>query len=102
MDSILHDIRDAEEGILGNPVYYILNMCRVLYYVEEGVVSSKKEAGEWSMNRLPAFRSLVEKSLLLYEGKQQVEWDAAELKQFAKELQLHINRIAQTNTSILE
>ncbi|MFC4410409.1 aminoglycoside adenylyltransferase domain-containing protein [Chungangia koreensis] len=90
LDSILYDINDAEEEITSNPVYYILNLCRVLYFVEKGMVSSKKEAGEWGVNRLPSFRGLIEKSLSEYAGNQLDEWNVKELEQFAKELQLQI------------
>ncbi|WP_010501298.1 aminoglycoside adenylyltransferase domain-containing protein [Paenibacillus elgii] len=52
--SILYDAEDAPQGILEAPEYYVLNLCRVLYYLKEGVVSSKREGGEWGLNALPS------------------------------------------------
>lgn len=97
LDSILFDIKDAEVEITSNPVYYILNMLRVLYFMEEGIVSSKKEAGEWGMHRMPSFRGIIEKSLSVYEGERLDRLDPNELKHFAKEVQLQINRVTFTN-----
>ncbi len=54
VDSILYDIENAEEEIKENPVYFILNLCRVLAYLEENLVLSKKQGGEWGMVHVPA------------------------------------------------
>lgn len=53
IDSILRDINEAKEDILYNPVYIILNLCRVLAYIREDLVLSKKAGGEWGMKALP-------------------------------------------------
>jgi streptomycin 3"-adenylyltransferase len=50
--SILSDVENALERILIDPVYTVLNLCRVLYFLKEGVVSSKKEGGEWGVKTL--------------------------------------------------
>lgn len=47
LHSIWFDIENAPEEICRNPVYYILNLCRVLAFTEEGLVLSKEEGGEW-------------------------------------------------------
>lgn len=53
--SILSDVESALEDIIESPVYFTLNLCRVLYFLKkEGVVSSKKEGGEWSLSVLPS------------------------------------------------
>ena len=95
MDSILFDIRDAEDGIIENPVYYILNYCRVLYYIEEGVVSSKREAGEWGKVRFPHFENLLSKALTMYSGKSSEAWQQHELIRFSQELAGLIGRHIQ-------
>lgn len=69
LESIFNDIEDAREGIMENPVYHSLNLCRVMYYLKEGKVSSKREGGEWGMRNLPAnFKRIVEQSLNVYNG----------------------------------
>jgi predicted nucleotidyltransferase len=62
VDSILSDVENASENIIESPLYYTLNLCRVLYFLKEGVVSSKKEGvvsskkegGEWGIQVLPS------------------------------------------------
>ena len=49
IDSIWNDIADAEEEITDNPMYLILNPARVLVYLKDGLVLSKKEDGEWEL-----------------------------------------------------
>lgn len=69
VDSIWHDIENATEEIEDNPVYIILNLCRVLAYLEEGVVLSKKQGGEWGIENLPIeYRTLIEKVLESYQS----------------------------------
>lgn len=53
IDSIMYDIEDVKADIQNNPVYYILNLCRILFYLKENVVSSKLEGGNWGMNNIP-------------------------------------------------
>lgn len=69
LDSILGDIGDAAQQIIDSPVYYTLNLCRVLYFVREEVVSSKKEGGEWGLQHLPAkYHGLLKHCLEEYSG----------------------------------
>ncbi|WP_163859008.1 aminoglycoside adenylyltransferase domain-containing protein [Paenibacillus elgii] len=70
VESILHDAEDAPQGILETPEYYALNLCRVLYYLKEGVVSSKREGGEWGLQALPAeYGETVRLCLEQYGGR---------------------------------
>ena len=71
--SILHDIDGVAEEIRDNPpayltpVYLTLNLCRVLYYLKEGQISSKREGGEWGSDHVPqAFQQLVNQCLSEY------------------------------------
>lgn len=70
LESILNDVEDARTHIKENPVYYTLNLCRVLYYLKEKVVSSKKEAGEWALQVIPSsYHPLVRYALSHYTGQ---------------------------------
>ncbi|MBU7314175.1 aminoglycoside adenylyltransferase domain-containing protein [Paenibacillus oleatilyticus] len=70
VESILHDAEDAPQGILEAPEYYVLNLCRVLYYLKEGVVSSKREGGEWGLKALSAeYGETVRLCLERYGGR---------------------------------
>lgn len=80
LDSILRDIDGAEREILKDPVYFLLNMCRVAAYVEEGLVLSKKRGGEWETEKFPACASLFRMALKSYRGEECAPFDERELK----------------------
>ncbi|MCG7380832.1 DUF4111 domain-containing protein [Paenibacillus sp. ACRSA] len=73
LDSILNDVEGCADEIIDNPptnltsMYLILNFCRVLYYVKEGKISSKREGGEWGKIYLPQhFQPLIKYYLAIY------------------------------------
>lgn len=69
IDSIKSDVDGALEGIIDNPVYYVLNLSRVLLYLRESVISSKKEAGEWALNEVPnQYKNIIAQCLTMYEN----------------------------------
>ncbi len=88
VELILDDFRWGRERMADNPVYFILNTCRVYAYLAEGRVLSKDEAGAWASNVLPeALRGLVTLALELYRGTRGDEpVDQATLENFALEL----------------
>ena len=59
LDSIKRDIADAAEYIGYNPVYYALNLCRVLAFVKTGAVVSKQEGAEWAMKNIPPVYAVI-------------------------------------------
>ncbi|MFS0781858.1 aminoglycoside adenylyltransferase domain-containing protein [Bacillus sp. 1P06AnD] len=64
VQSIIYDIENALNEIQDHPVYYTLNLCRVLHYLKEGAISSKKEAGNWGLEQLPTrFVPLIQSCL---------------------------------------
>ena len=76
MDSIWFDVEGAAEEIATYPTYLILNLTRVLAFKEEGLVLSKKEGGEWAIDRLPKeFRPLIENALHAYTENAEVVYD---------------------------
>ncbi|MFS1512701.1 aminoglycoside adenylyltransferase domain-containing protein [Chengkuizengella sp. SCS-71B] len=67
INSIHYDVRNAKSQILEDPVYIILNLCRVLNYLKENVICSKLEGGEWGKENLPQkYRILVEDAVKVY------------------------------------
>ena len=52
-DSICRDIRTAEEDVFEDPVYVILNLCRVYAYKKDGLILSKEQGGQWGLKNLP-------------------------------------------------
>jgi len=96
--SIMYDIVESKAEIIGNPTYYILNLCRVLYYVKEEIVSSKKEGGEWGYNHLPEeYREIIELALCDYEGKGKcINWEDSTLTKYAEYMLVQINESIQS------
>ncbi|CAM3719478.1 aminoglycoside adenylyltransferase domain-containing protein [Marinicrinis lubricantis] len=86
IESIYYDVQHAEKDVAGNQVYVVLNLCRVLYYLREHTVSSKKEGGEWGISTLPEeYREMIRKCLHAYNGTgAQVELDQYKASNFVK------------------
>lgn len=84
-DSILSDIEDAEEDIITNPVYIVLNLCRVLAYKREDLILSKKEGGEWGLKDLPEkYHALILQALSEYTTDGVKEWNETDIREFAR------------------
>lgn len=67
LDSILGDVSGAAEEASENPVYFTLNLCRVLAYLTEGAVLSKAQGGCWGLAHLPQeYHPLLESALDAY------------------------------------
>ena len=50
-----------------DPVYCVFNLCRILAFLKDRVITSKKEAGEWALTRLPKeFSSIINAALDSY------------------------------------
>ena len=85
MDSIRCDVAGAQEEIVENPMYMTLNLARVLAYRTEGLVTSKKEGGEWGMKNLPqVFRPLIQTALDEYENGTDAQYDQRLAAQYAQ------------------
>lgn len=86
MDSIWSDIQEAKEDIYANPMYITLNLCRVLAYKEEKLISSKQEGGEWGLNYIPIpkYQKLISDALEEYKTGEAMEIDNAVALDFAE------------------
>lgn len=74
-----------------NPVDTILNACRIYAYLRDGLITSKREGGEWAFNVLPAsFRLLIETALDVYVGDSTATFSDAALRQFRAEMNARI------------
>ena len=69
LDSIRADMADALADVQTNPVYVILNLCRVLAAIREGAVLSKAQGGAWGLANLPEeHHAVIRAALEAYEG----------------------------------
>ncbi len=85
IDSIWNDIANAEDEITDTPMYIILNLARVLAYLKDGLVLSKKEGGEWAHSNIPEiYHSLVINALKEYAEEADITYDMSHAKDYAK------------------
>jgi len=68
----------VEAHLAQYPAYCVLNLCRLMYSRETGdVVTSKAAAAAWALDRLPAWRSLIEAARRSYAHEDTAEDRAA-------------------------
>ena len=88
LDSIRQDVENAAEDVSANPVYVILNLCRVIAYVKENLVLSKRQGGEWGLANLPdKYHVLIRDALDTYRGDAAIEFDTVLAQEFCWEMQ---------------
>lgn len=70
ISSIIGDFEDCLQNIKVEPIYCTLNLIRVYWYLKEGVISSKLEAGNWGCRVLPQdFSKTVRNVVNIYTGE---------------------------------
>ncbi|WP_404442850.1 DUF4111 domain-containing protein [Sutcliffiella horikoshii] len=80
LSSILADYKDCLQNVDADPVYCVLNLIRVYWYIKEGVISSKLEAGEYGLNSFPQeYKQTIQKVLVSYQGIRERELQKVEL-----------------------
>ena len=91
IDSIWYDVENSKDDILENPLYVTLNLCRVLAYLQEGLVLSKKAGGEWGMKILPGkFHDLIDTALVCYESDREMIAEPKFAQDFARQMLVQI------------
>lgn len=85
IDSIVQDFYWAKERLGEDPVYFVLNACRVYAYLKEGRILSKVEAGAWALRTVPErWREILATALEIYRGdREEAEFDPASLARLA-------------------
>lgn len=83
-DSIWNDIENAEEEIITDPTYFILNLCRVLAYKKEELILSKQEGGNWGIENVPGkYHALILQALDEYASDKLMKWDENSMRDYA-------------------
>ncbi|WP_226673436.1 aminoglycoside adenylyltransferase domain-containing protein [Rossellomorea aquimaris] len=95
LSSILGDFQDCLDRIEEDPIYCMLNMIRVFWYLEEGVISSKEEACRWWLSTLPKeFSSTVHKVIDCYTSeKTDHEFEKDELLLFRNYVATNVQKL---------
>lgn len=84
IDSIWGDIEGAKEDISEEPVYVILNLCRVAAFLQNNLIFSKKQGGEWALQNLSAqYNTLISNALQSYMFENEIELNNLEAQEFA-------------------
>ncbi|MCU9614816.1 DUF4111 domain-containing protein [Caldibacillus lycopersici] len=90
--SIMGDFRDCIENIEEDPIYCTLNVIRVYWYLKEGIISSKQEAGEWGIFTFPIEqKETVRKAVECYsKDKKMYSFEKDELEQLKNYIVFHV------------
>lgn len=73
IDSIKADIKDAKASIMDNPIYIILNLCRVAAYINYGLVLSKEQGAKWALEHIEdKYHDIVKRALYSYQSNNQM------------------------------
>lgn len=95
VDSIWEDIKGAKSDIIDNPVYIILNLCRVMAYLNDNLILSKEEGGKWGLSNISEkYRNLIFAALEDYINNAGMDFDKAIAVEFSDHMLRQIrNRI---------
>lgn len=69
LQSIQQDLIEGQKKIVENPSYYILNLCRTLAYLQDGLLLSKEDGGRWACHNLKINQHLIRQALEVRQGK---------------------------------
>ena len=95
-DSIRNDVEDARYEIVRDPVYFTLNLCRVLAQARDGLVLSKQSGGEWGLQNLPEEQfPVIQAALESYETGCPASQSESELLNFAEYMLCEIKKHAE-------
>lgn len=75
LSSILGDFKDCLTNIEEDPIYCTLNLIRVFWYLKEGVISSKLEAGNWGLLTFPKEMSMTINKVVECYSSEKVTYD---------------------------
>ena len=93
IDSIIFDIENAEEDIVKSPIYVILNLCRMLAYLQTEKVMSKQQGGFWGMQNLPdEFKALAKEAENAYTSGTNMRIDRVTADRYCAYMLSEINK----------
>lgn len=93
--SLMVDADGIWADMATNPIYSILNLCRIAAYQQEKSILSKLEGGKWGLEHLPArFHPLIQQALSAYATGAQSpgQWENDLLAEFGQLLKQRLSR----------
>lgn len=90
--SIAEDVTSVLEGVQDDPIYSILNVCRVYAFLQDGLICSKQEGGQWALTFVPEeLRLVMARALESYATTSQAEqFGPVAVAMFASYMQQHL------------
>lgn len=84
--AIRADAEDAAKRLHQAPVYCVLNLCRGLAYLKEGLVLDKKAGGQWALKKArQEYQPLIQAALNAYETGLDMTYDEEQAEDFCEE-----------------
>jgi streptomycin 3"-adenylyltransferase len=92
--SINNVLNGADDGLCRVPQYAVLNFCRVLAFIHESRVTSKRTGAEWALSNVPEnYHAVIQAALTEYTTAGSAQPVPCKmLKAFAHHTQTHIER----------
>lgn len=93
-NSLLGDAESIWADMTSNPVYSILNLCRIAARQREKRIMSKLDGGQWALKRLDSqFHPLIQQAMTAYQSTElaQVAWNPAHLGVFGTYIREYID-----------
>jgi len=96
--AIVDDFQWGRNRIADNPLYFVLNACRVYAYLLDGSIFSKDEGGSWGLLTLPGeYHGVITQALDIYRGSRKDEpIDVTALDLFATYMEERIKNLLET------
>lgn len=84
IDSLIRDTTHAPDEILNQPMYIVLNLCRIMAYLKDGVILSKEKGADWGSTNLDQYyKPLIDSAALSYTTNHRMHYDKNLAKEFA-------------------
>lgn len=95
--SILYDAEYIIQSPEENPMYTILNLCRILAFLNAKTIVSKKEGGEWALKIIPVrYTKTIKQALDVYSGeKAEEQFEKNELDNFVEYAKKNLDGVSQ-------
>ena len=97
IDSIWCDVKNAKKDIFVAPTYIILNLCRVLAFIEKDLCLSKQQGAVWGLKNLPEkYHCLIAEALKSYQSGGEIMINTEAADDFAQYMLLKIRNLKKT------
>ncbi len=91
LDSIQKDVENAGVDVVQNPVYFVLNLCRVYAYKKDSLILSKEQGANWGIcNLSEQYASLLKEAMECYRTDKEMLY-SEHVADFCKYMKCELN-----------